>query len=248
MLLAFSLVHFTWPRTSNECLLNWSGTGHRTHNMELVFVYRWGEGGVGGKKKKVMANDVSYYNLAFHPALALLLSLSSLWPGWAMGHFLEKHSTEQNDFKPTDGERSHFKDKDSPRTRALEPAHVRFEATCREYFWRVSFSKFIFLYLQLSCDGRFWHIFNCLGAGMIFFFFFKSTSAQIDCTLLTERFLLGWTLRRQWQDKTLNAEDEEPATPLKSLCKGILYIHPIVLFYISGGEKGQNQPTFRTSL
>lgn len=38
-------------------------------------------------------------------------------------------------------------------------------------------------------------------------------------------------------DKTLNAEDEETTSPLKSLCKGILYIHPIVLFFISGGKK-----------
>lgn len=44
----------------------------------LVFVYYWG---TGVKGKKVMANDVSYYNLAFHPALAPLLSPSSLWPG-----------------------------------------------------------------------------------------------------------------------------------------------------------------------
>lgn len=35
-----------------------------------------------------------------------------------------------------------------------------------------------------------------LGLELIFFFF-KSTGAQIDCTLLTERFLLEWTLRRQ---------------------------------------------------
>lgn len=198
MLLAFSLVHFTWPRTSNECLLNWSGTGNRTHNMELVFVYHWGGGG-WKKKKRVMANDVSYYNLAFHPALALLLSLSSLWPGWAMGHFLEKHSTEQNDFKPTDGERSHFKDKDSPRTRAFEPAHVRFEATCREYLTRFIFSSlssYIYNFL-VTADSDTSLI--ALGLEWFFFFFFKSTSAQIDCTLLTERFLLEWTLRRQWQ-------------------------------------------------
>lgn len=141
----FQLAHFTWPYIPNEFLLNWPGTGNRTPNMVPVFVYRWGgEGEERLEGEKVMANDVSYYNLAFHPALALLLSLSSLWPGWAMGHFLEKHSTEQNDFKPTDGERSHFKDKDSPVN-----VHALSHRTCAvgqhaENIWSFYISRFMF--------------------------------------------------------------------------------------------------------
>lgn len=157
----FCVSLLTWPHRPNAFRLNWSGTGNRTHNMARVFVYRWrgGEAYRGGEKKKVMANDVSYYNLAFHPALALLLSPSSLWPGWAMGHFLEKHSTEQNDFKPTDGERSHFKDKDSPRKRATFQASARaHQGNMPKKIWRFIFSGLIFPFVQLCGDGRFWHL------------------------------------------------------------------------------------------
>lgn len=168
MLLAFSLVHFTWPYISNEFLLNWSGTGNRTHNMGLVFVYRWGER--VGKKKRWWQMMFRFITLRFilllHcfylcPLCGMAERWAIFWRSTQLNKMISNQQTARGATLKTRTARERARS--SQRMCALRQ-HV-------ENVWHVSFSKFIFLYLQLSCDGRFWHIFNCRGAGMKFFFF-----------------------------------------------------------------------------
>lgn len=138
--------------------------------MELVFVHRWGEGAGGKKRWRQMMFRIITLRFILLLHCFYLCPLCGLAERWAI--FWRSTQPNKMIFKPTDSEWSHFKDKDSPRTCTLQPAHVRFGATCREYLMRLIFQVYIFIFYNFLVTADSDTSLIASGLNWFFYYFF----------------------------------------------------------------------------